>query len=61
MIERPLTEQHRIFAKVDELMTLCDRLEGSLATATTARRSLLDVLLADALSPFALSELEDVQ
>ena len=47
----PLAEQHRIVAKVDALMTLCDRLEASLTgTATTSRR-LLDALLAEALVP----------
>lgn len=47
----PLAEQHRIVAKVDELMTLCDRLEAVLTTAAATRRSLLDALLAEALFP----------
>jgi hypothetical protein len=33
----PLAEQHRIVAKLDELMGLCDRLETSLATADDTR------------------------
>jgi type I restriction enzyme S subunit len=47
----PLTEQHRIVAKVDELMALCDRLEASLDAARSTRRHLLDALLAEALDP----------
>jgi type I restriction enzyme S subunit len=47
----PLAEQHRIVAKVDELMALCDRLEASLTTADQTRRRLLDALLAEALAP----------
>jgi type I restriction enzyme S subunit len=47
----PLSEQHRIVAKVDELMALCDRLEASLATAATARAGLLEALLHEALAP----------
>ena len=47
----PLAEQHRIVAKVDELMALCDRLEASLATADDTRRRLLNALLAEALAP----------
>ena len=47
----PLAEQHRIVARVNELMTLCDRLEASLATVQTARRRPLDALLAEALAP----------
>ena len=47
----PLAEQHRIVAKVDELMALCDRLEASLATADDTRRRLLDALLHEALAP----------
>jgi type I restriction enzyme, S subunit len=47
----PLAEQHRIVAKVDELMTLCDRMEASLVTANDTRRRLLEALLAEALTP----------
>jgi type I restriction enzyme S subunit len=45
----PLAEQHRIVAKVDELMALCDRLETSLASCAATRRRLLDAVLAEAL------------
>ena len=48
----PVAEQHRIVAKVDELMALCDRLEASLATGDDTRRGLLDALLHDALVPY---------
>ncbi len=47
----PLAEQHRIVAKVDALMTLCDRLEASLTATAATRRRLLDALLAEALAP----------
>jgi len=46
-------ERRRIVAKVDELTTLCDRLEASLANATTTRSGMLKTLLADALAPVA--------
>jgi type I restriction enzyme S subunit len=45
----PLAEQHRIVAKMDELMAVCDELEESLATEQTERGRLLDALLRDAL------------
>lgn len=45
----PLTEQHRIVAKVDALMALCDRLEAALTTADTTRARLLEALLYEAL------------
>ena len=45
----PFTEQHRIVAKVDELMEFCDQLEGSLTTGDETRRRLLDALLYEAL------------
>jgi len=47
----PLAEQHRIVAKVDELMALCDRLEASLADGAKSRSRLLEALLAEALAP----------
>ena len=53
----PLAEQHRIVAKVDALMTLCDQLEASLTTTTTTRSKLLNALLHEALEP-AADELE---
>lgn len=46
----PLAEQHRIVAKVDELMALCDRLDTALAQAETARTRLLDAELHAALN-----------
>jgi type I restriction enzyme S subunit len=49
----PLAEQHRIVAKVDELMALCARLEASLTTGDDIRSRLLDALLAQALAPSA--------
>jgi type I restriction enzyme S subunit len=52
----PLAEQHRIVAKVDELMALCDQLEASLTTGDATRRRLLDALLAEALAPAATDE-----
>jgi type I restriction enzyme, S subunit len=54
----PLAEQHRIVAKVDELMALCDRLEASLTTADDTRRRLLDALLHEALAPVDDREME---
>ncbi|WP_293682083.1 restriction endonuclease subunit S [uncultured Phenylobacterium sp.] len=54
----PVAEQHRIVAKVDELMALCDRLEASLAAAAATRRRLLDTLLAEALAPAEAREME---
>jgi type I restriction enzyme S subunit len=49
----PLAEQHRIVAKVDALMTLCDQLEAALTTADTTRTRLLEALLHEALEPNA--------
>jgi type I restriction enzyme S subunit len=46
----PFAEQQRIVAKVDELMALCDRLEGQLTTAQFERRRLLEAILNNALN-----------
>jgi type I restriction enzyme, S subunit len=54
----PLAEQHRIVAKVDELIALCDRLEASLAIGENIRHHLLDALLHEALLPGDATVLE---
>jgi len=41
----PLPEQHRIVAKVDELMRLCDQLETQQATQSEAHERLVTMLL----------------
>ena len=46
----PLAEQHRIVAKVDELMTLCDQLETQLTVTQSESRRLLESLLYEALN-----------
>lgn len=47
----PLAEQHRIVAKVDELMALFDRLDANLTSVDDTRRRLLDALLRQVLQP----------
>ena len=47
----PLAQQHRIVAKVDELMALCDGLETSLTTCDDTRCRLLGAFLIEALEP----------
>ncbi|WP_409438762.1 restriction endonuclease subunit S [Psychromonas sp. GE-S-Ul-11] len=42
----PLAEQHRIVAKVDELMVLCDQLEQQTESSIDAHKTLVEVLLA---------------
>jgi type I restriction enzyme S subunit len=46
----PLAEQHRIVAKLDELMSGCDQLEAQLTTTQTESRRLLEAVLHEALS-----------
>jgi type I restriction enzyme, S subunit len=47
----PFAEQHRIIAKVDELMAHCDQLETQLATTEADSRLLLEAVLHEALDP----------
>lgn len=46
----PLSEQHRIVTKVDELMTLCDTLKTNLQNAQTTQLALADALVEQALN-----------
>lgn len=46
----PLAEQHRIVAKVDALMALCDQLEAEVGDADGIRSRLLDSLLHESLA-----------
>jgi type I restriction enzyme, S subunit len=46
----PLAGQHRIVAKVDELMAVCDKLEAQLSTAETESSRLLEAVLHEALA-----------
>ena len=45
----PLPEQHRIVAKVDELMALCDQLKSRLSAAQTTQLHLADALVEQAI------------
>ena len=47
----PSAEQVRILNRVDQLMSLCDRLEANLHDTAATRSRLLDALLAEALAP----------
>ena len=45
----PLAEQHRIVAKVDELMALCDQLKESLEQAQQTQIHLTNAVVENAL------------
>lgn len=47
----PIAEQHRIVAKVDELMEICDQLEASVVEGEQTRSKLLEAMLYEALEP----------
>lgn len=57
----PLAGQHRIVAKVDEVMVFGSRLEERLTSAHGARRRLLYALLAEALAPVDAREMEPAE
>lgn len=42
----PLPEQHRIAAKIDQLMALCDKLEQQIDAATGKQIDLLNAMMA---------------
>jgi type I restriction enzyme S subunit len=52
----PLPEQHRIVAKVDELMAVCDQLEGQITAAQTRSSHLLEYVLYHALDGTRLTQ-----
>jgi type I restriction enzyme S subunit len=45
----PLAEQHRIVAKVDELMAICDQLKTRITEANELQRKIADVVVGQAL------------
>jgi len=57
----PLTEQHRIVAKVDELMALCDRLEATQAKRESRRNRLATASLKRIGQPEAVGNGEEFQ
>jgi type I restriction enzyme, S subunit len=46
----PEAEQHRIVAKVDELMALCDTLRGRITNAQTTQLHLADAIVEQAVA-----------
>jgi type I restriction enzyme S subunit len=55
----PINEQHRIVAKVDELMALCDQLEAQTESSIDAHKTLFEVLLATLTDAKDADELND--
>jgi type I restriction enzyme S subunit len=45
----PLEEQHRIVAKVDELMAICDQLKTRITEANELQRKIADVVVENAI------------
>jgi type I restriction enzyme S subunit len=46
----PIAEQHRIVAKVDALMALCDQLKTRITVANQQQQKLADVFVAQAVA-----------
>jgi len=55
----PINEQHRIVAKVDELMALCDQLEAQTEASIDAHKTLVEVLLTTLTEAKDADELND--
>jgi type I restriction enzyme S subunit len=55
----PLAEQHRIVAKVDELMALCDQLEQQQTDSLQAHQTLVETVLAALVRPTARADVND--
>jgi type I restriction enzyme, S subunit len=55
----PLPEQHRIVAKVDELMALCDQLEQQQTDSNAAHQTLVELLLGALTTATSPAELEE--
>ena len=53
VVVAPLAEQHRIVARVNQLMAICDRLEAELTTTQTQSRRFLEAVLQEALDTSA--------
>lgn len=52
----PFAEQHRIVAKVDELMAICDQLEAQITVMEQNSRRFLEAVLNEVLSPSLLED-----
>lgn len=46
----PIEEQHRIAAKVDELLAICDTLKARIAAAQTTQLQLADAIVEEAIA-----------
>ena len=57
----PLEEQHRIVAKVDELMALCDQLEQQQTDSLQAHQTLVKTVLDAFVRPTARDDVKDAQ
>jgi len=55
----PLAEQHRIAAKVDELMALCDKLEQQQTDSAVAHQTLVETLLGTLTASASNKELQE--
>ncbi len=55
----PLAEQHRIVAKVDELMALCDQLEQQQTESNAAHQTLVELLLGTLTTAASQTEFEE--